>query len=126
MNKNYNLARAEPIIRQVISRMHPGKRYYLHDADDSNKGIGHTFKIPRSAGMANVWGPILKELKQDGQTWYRSKLYHYKTDKNGKLVLDEDGNKIKLQSDWIGIRTEKDFKKSSSPWTSELHNQMIH
>jgi len=89
----------EEIIHKVARKLHPGKRFYLHFADDRRAGNGYAFKIHRNMKMDNIWNPILKELKKNDIEWYKSVPYYN--------TLDEDGNKITVQSSWNGIRSTR-------------------
>jgi hypothetical protein len=89
-------------ILEVIEEKVPNRRTpYIHPADDTNKGNGHTYKIHTTAGYNHIWTEVLARLKEKGITWYHS-VNRYK-DVNIKKVVE---------SKWVGIRSIKHPRSS--------------
>jgi len=93
LNNKYEI---ENIIRKTLEENFTGRPYMPFYADDSKKGIGHTFKYHRSSPFAKIWPDVLKKLHRLGMTeWQMSNLWDY---------TNEDMPK---PAEWIGIRNER-------------------
>lgn len=90
--KLHNQYEVENIIRKSLP---PGAKMPFY-ANDTDKGIGHTYKFHRSSANNNIWSTVLDKLHSLGLTeWAMSCPWDY----------SNEG--MPMPAKWIGIRSAR-------------------